>query len=115
MQAKLSRERAGASEAATEERRSAREMQRLLKREPLLTAQQIRRDKAVHQLHLAAVAHLPKDVLVDLVQDLCIQLELDDVGQLESALVKLLRVTRAVPRMERFIAEVCVCVCVCES
>lgn len=107
VQAKLSRERAGASEAAMEEKRLAKEMESKLKRsEPLLTAAQIKRDKAIHHLRLGPVARLPKDVLVDLVQDICIQLELDDVGLLESGVAKLLRVMRAVPRMERFIAEV---------
>lgn len=107
VQAKLSRERAGASEAAMEEKRHAKEMESKLKRsEPLLTAAQIKRDKAIHHLRLGPVVRLPKDVLVDLVQDICIQLELDDVGLLESGVAKLLRVMRAVPRMERFIAEV---------
>ena len=57
------------------------------------------------QLH--RVEKLPRDIVVDLVQNVCIQLELADPVLLEGAVAKLLRVVGAVPRMEAFISEVC--------
>ncbi|PNH02559.1 hypothetical protein TSOC_011452 [Tetrabaena socialis] len=75
---------------------------------PLLsTAQRMARDRSVHRLGLRALEDWPKDVMVDLVQDLCVELDLSDATTLPAALRKTLRVVGAVPRMEAFIGAVC--------
>eukprot|EP00898_Chlorokybus_atmophyticus_P005132 jgi/Chlat1/561/Chrsp103S01134 len=76
-------------------------------REPLTTSDRIRRDRDVHRLQLWKIEHLPHDVCVDLLQDACRLLELHDVFHLNAAVAKLLRVMAAVPRMEKFIGDVC--------
>ncbi|KAG2450781.1 hypothetical protein HYH02_004618 [Chlamydomonas schloesseri] len=75
---------------------------------PLMTtAQRMARDKAMHRLGLRALEDWPKDVLVDLMQDVCIELDLSDATTLPAAVRKTLRVVDAAPRMEAFIAAVC--------
>ncbi|KAL6756451.1 hypothetical protein V8C86DRAFT_73358 [Haematococcus lacustris] len=76
-------------------------------RSALSTRDAIRRDREVHRLQLMAVEDLARQVLVDLVQDVCIELDVSDVTALTTHLRKLLRVVSAVPRMEAFIGEVC--------
>ncbi|KAJ9515477.1 hypothetical protein QJQ45_016477 [Haematococcus lacustris] len=76
-------------------------------RSALSTRDAIRRDREVHRLQLMAVEDLARQVLVDLVQDVCIELDVSDVTALITHLRKLLRVVSAVPRMEAFIGEVC--------
>ncbi|GIM00811.1 hypothetical protein Vretimale_5731 [Volvox reticuliferus] len=73
----------------------------------LTTSQRIARDRSLHRLGLHALDDWPKDVLVDLVQDVCIELDLRDATVLPSAIRKTLRVVGAVPRMEAFIGAVC--------
>ncbi|GFH06263.1 uncharacterized protein HaLaN_00865, partial [Haematococcus lacustris] len=75
-------------------------------RSALSTRDAIRRDREVHRLQLMAVEDLARQVLVDLVQDVCIELDVSDVTALTTHLRKLLRVVSAVPRMEAFIGEV---------
>nr|BAI63221.1 basal body protein [Chlamydomonas reinhardtii] len=75
---------------------------------PLMTtAQRMARDKSLHRLGLRGLEDWPKDVLVDLVQDVCIELDLSDATTLPAAVRKTLRVVDAAPRMEGFIAAVC--------
>eukprot|EP00803_Ostreobium_quekettii_P000784 evm.model.scf_855.2 EVM.evm.TU.scf_855.2 scf_855:24944-33980(+) len=74
---------------------------------PLTTRERIQRDREINRLHLQAVDHLPRDVLAQLVQDVCICLDLDDATHLKPAVLKVLRVVDALPRLEAFVAEVC--------
>ncbi|GLI64985.1 hypothetical protein VaNZ11_008410 [Volvox africanus] len=73
----------------------------------LTTSQRIARDRSLHRLGLRTLDDWPKDVLVDLVQDVCIDLDLRDATALPAAVRKTLRVVGAVPRMEAFIGAVC--------
>ncbi|GLC33253.1 hypothetical protein PLESTM_000040900 [Pleodorina starrii] len=73
----------------------------------MTTTQRMARDKALHRLGLRALEDWPKDVLVDLVQDVCIELDVRDATTLPAAVRKTLRVVGAVPRMEAFIGAVC--------
>ncbi|KAK9820170.1 hypothetical protein WJX72_007055 [[Myrmecia] bisecta] len=75
--------------------------------EALTSRERMRRDKELHRLGLACVERIPRDVLVDLVQDLCIALELADPTALPAAAHKLLRAVASLPRLERFVGEVC--------
>eukprot|EP00798_Chlamydomonas_sp_ICE-L_P019229 gene19229-25854_t len=76
-------------------------------RAPLTSRERIRRDKELHRLKLHVVADMPRDVLADLVQDICIELDVSDATSLPATTRKLMRVMAAAPRMETFIAEVC--------
>eukprot|EP00775_Hariotina_reticulata_P013264 gene13264-13394_t len=67
----------------------------------------IQRDKAIAQLGLAVVEEFPRDVLVDLVQDVCVVLELKDATLLVPNLRKMSAVMGAIPRLEAFVAQVC--------
>jgi hypothetical protein len=69
--------------------------------------ERMRRDRELHRLGLAAVERFPHDVAISLLQDACIALELEDATRLPAALHRLLRVVAAVPRLERFVADVC--------
>lgn len=73
----------------------------------MTTRERIRRDRELHRLGLGSVERIPRDCLVDLVQDLCIALETPDATGLPSAVRRLLHVIAAVPRLERFVGEVC--------
>jgi hypothetical protein len=65
-------------------------------------------DKKSHALGLQqCMAHLPADVMRDVLAALCRDLSLHDVALLQAAVRKLQAVVRAVPRMERFITELC--------
>ncbi|KAL3157009.1 hypothetical protein ABBQ38_001262 [Trebouxia sp. C0009 RCD-2024] len=74
---------------------------------PLTTRERMRRDRELHRLGLNLVERIPKDVLIDLVQDVCIDLEVADPTSLPAAISKLLRVVATLPRLERFVGDVC--------
>lgn len=67
----------------------------------------MRRDKELYRLGLVSMERYPKDVVVTLLQDACIAVEVDDATRLPAALLRLLRVVAAVPRLERFVSDVC--------
>ncbi|KAK9857180.1 hypothetical protein WJX84_007612 [Apatococcus fuscideae] len=69
--------------------------------------QQVQRDKEVHRLGLASIEKLHPDVLIDVVQDVCIAMEVSDAMQLPGALHKLLQAVAAIPKLERFVGDVC--------
>ncbi|GAQ77621.1 hypothetical protein KFL_000010700 [Klebsormidium nitens] len=71
------------------------------------TRERIARDRNVHRLRLKKLDKLPKDVLLEALQDVCIQVEAAELSQLTSSVDKMLRVMAAVPKMERFISDVC--------
>ena len=71
------------------------------------TASRMRRDRKVFQLGLHKVHNVPHSILVQIVQDACIKVELDDPTLLSQSMAKLLRIVAAVPKMERFVGAVC--------
>lgn len=54
-----------------------------------------------------APPHRRRDVLVDLVQDLCIELEIGDPTVLPAAVARVQRAARDVPRLTQFVDEAC--------
>ena len=67
----------------------------------------IRRDRDLMRLRLHGLEKMAKADLVFYLQDVCRLLELSDPDDVSSTLAKLLRVIGAVPRMERFVTDVC--------
>ncbi|GAX85685.1 hypothetical protein CEUSTIGMA_g13100.t1 [Chlamydomonas eustigma] len=67
----------------------------------------IRRDKEVHRLGLRDVRDLSRDVLVEIVQDACLELEVSEATALPEAIKKLQSVLTAAPKMEEWIGKVC--------
>lgn len=67
----------------------------------------MRRDRGMHRLGLASVERLPADVLIDTCQRLCIALDTPDATALPELVAKLVQATATLPRLERFVADVC--------
>ncbi|RHY15612.1 hypothetical protein DYB36_012004, partial [Aphanomyces astaci] len=74
------------------------------------TAELIYRDKQNAKLHLNRLSTLPKEACLEVMQDICRQLDLTDVTLIGPSVAKLISVVHAVPRMEKFIRDVCACV-----
>ncbi|ETV66416.1 hypothetical protein, variant [Aphanomyces astaci] len=74
------------------------------------TAELIYRDKQNAKLHLNRLSTLPKEACLEVMQDICRQLDLTDVTMIGPSVAKLISVVHAVPRMEKFIRDVCACV-----
>ncbi|ETV93987.1 hypothetical protein, variant 1 [Aphanomyces invadans] len=74
------------------------------------TAELIHRDKVNAKLHLNRLTTLPKEACLDVIQDICRQLDLTDVTLIGPSVAKLISVVQAVPRMEKFIHGVCGCI-----
>jgi hypothetical protein len=71
------------------------------------TRERIARDKKVAVLGLHGVERVPRDVLVELVQDACVALDVSDATALPAAVLRLLRAAAVVPQMEGFVNSVC--------
>jgi len=79
-----------------------------LRRHPAIdSAEAIRRDREVHALGLHALHAMPPARMVQLLQDCCRELQLQDAQLLPSALRKMCRALAALPPMEAFIRDVC--------
>lgn len=76
-------------------------------RKHLSTAERIKIDKRNHELGLWLVDSLPKVVIKDVLQAVCRELNITDISEVQPTLVKLKTVIKAVPRMERFITNIC--------
>ena len=76
--------------------------------EKMGTREVVARDRKLHALGLdQGVASIPKEVLVNLVQDVCLALEVGDPTVLPGAVARLLTQVADVPRQTGFIDEVC--------
>ena len=71
------------------------------------TRERIARDKAVAAAGLQSVEHVPRGVLVEVVQDACVAVDVGDATDLPAAVARLLRAAAALPRMEAFVDGVC--------
>lgn len=71
------------------------------------SAESIRRDREVHALGLHALQAMPPPAMVQLLQDCCRELQLQDAQLLPPAVRKLCRALAALPPMEAFIRDVC--------
>ncbi len=76
-------------------------------RKHLSTADRIRIDKRNHELGLWLFDSLPKTVMKDTLQMICRELDCTELSEISNALLKLKAVVKTVPRMERFISQVC--------
>lgn len=76
-------------------------------RKHLETSERIKIDKRNHDLGLWLLESLPKTVMKEVLQTICRELDVSDVSEIQPCLVKLKSVVKAVPRMERFIIQVC--------
>lgn len=73
----------------------------------LSTSERIARDRLNHELGLNKLEDLPTEMMKEVLRDLCRELQLSDISELAPAVRKLKAVVRTVPRMERFINDVC--------
>jgi len=71
------------------------------------TRERIKADRRNHELGLWILESLPKAVMKDVVEAACRELDINDISEIVPCIAKLKAVVKAVPRMERFIANVC--------
>ncbi len=76
-------------------------------RKHLSTADRIKIDKRNHELGLWLLDSLPKTVMKEVLQAVCRELDVTDISDILQCVVKLKAVVKTVPRMERFISQVC--------
>lgn len=76
-------------------------------RKHLSTSERIKADRRNHELKLWLLESLPKSVMQEVLKSLCRELDVSDVSELHPGVVKMKTVIRAVPRMEKFITDVC--------
>eukprot|EP01006_Ploeotia_vitrea_P036118 TRINITY_DN65978_c3_g1_i1.p1 TRINITY_DN65978_c3_g1~~TRINITY_DN65978_c3_g1_i1.p1 ORF type:complete len:773 (-),score=413.80 TRINITY_DN65978_c3_g1_i1:36-2156(-) len=81
--------------------RSLREMSKYMDTKELM-----KRDRDLYRLHLRQLENLPREVAVEILQDVCRELELTDVSLAVPSIRKMSRVVAAVPSMEMFIRRV---------
>ncbi|KAL4422033.1 hypothetical protein ABPG77_004849 [Micractinium sp. CCAP 211/92] len=100
--------KAAADEAATEaEQQKGGAKQRIQPQRQASTRDMIQRDRNMQRLGLHCVEELPKPVLVEVVQDACALLECWQPLELCAAVRPVQDLAALVPRMERFIGDVC--------
>ncbi|KAF1334225.1 hypothetical protein FI667_g2003, partial [Globisporangium splendens] len=71
------------------------------------TKELIERDRLNHRLHLNRLNTLPRETTLEVVKEVCRVLNLTDITLIAPSLEKLCHVVAAVPRMEKFIRDVC--------
>ncbi len=76
-------------------------------RKHLSTADRIKVDKRNHELGLWLLDSLPKTVMKEVLQSICRELDITDISDIRECIIKLKAVVKTVPRMERFISQVC--------
>jgi hypothetical protein len=91
-----------AKEQEVQESRDARELRKYTS-----TASQIKKDRDNHRLKLHKIHSLPRETSRELLMECCRELDIDDVSMIVPSITKINKVMSAVPRMEKFIREVC--------
>jgi hypothetical protein len=76
-------------------------------RKHMSVTDRIKVDKRNHELGLWVLDSLPKAVTKEVLQTVCRELDVSDVSEVQPCLAKLKAVVKAVPRMEKFISQVC--------
>lgn len=71
------------------------------------TKELVERDRMNHRLHLNRLNTLPRETTLEVVKEVCRVLNLTDITLISPSLEKLCHVVAAVPRMEKFIRDVC--------
>ncbi len=70
-------------------------------------AARARKDREVHRAGLEAVGELAQGELADILQQLCLALGMADAAELPAAVARLQRAVTTLPRLERFVTDVC--------
>ena len=73
----------------------------------LSTRERIKADRRNFELGLWLIDSLPKAVMKEALQTVCRELNVSDISEIKPSLDKLKAVMTSVPRMERFISDVC--------
>lgn len=76
-------------------------------RKYMSTQELVERDRLNHRLQLNRLSALPREAALEVVQEVCRILHLTDITLIAPSLQKLCNVVVAVPRMEKFIRDVC--------
>jgi len=76
-------------------------------RKYMSTQELVERDRLNHRLQLNRLSALPRETALEVVQEVCRILHLTDITLIAPSLQKLCNVVVAVPRMEKFIRDVC--------
>lgn len=76
-------------------------------RKHLSTADRIKADRRNHELKLWVLETLPKTVMQDVLKATCRELDISDISDIQTSIVKLKAVVRSIPRMEKFISNIC--------
>ena len=76
-------------------------------RKHLSTTDRIKVDKRNHELGLWLLDSLPKATMKEVLQTICRELDITEISDIQPSLVKLKAVVKTVPRMERFISQIC--------
>jgi hypothetical protein len=76
-------------------------------RKHMSVSDRIKIDKRNHELGLWVLDSLPKAMTKEILQTVCRELDVSDIGEIAPCLAKLKAVVKAVPRMERFISQIC--------
>ncbi|RQM17698.1 hypothetical protein DD237_000703 [Peronospora effusa] len=71
------------------------------------TKELVKRDRLTHGLHLSRLDSLPRETTLEVVKHVCRVLHLTDITLIAPSLDKICSVVTAVPRMEKFIRDVC--------
>lgn len=73
----------------------------------LSTSDRIKADKRNHELGLWIIESIPTAVVKDVLQAACRELDISDISELQSSIVKLKTVVQTVPRIEAFVTKLC--------
>ena len=73
----------------------------------LSTSEQIKADRRNRELELGVVDALPKAIMRETLQAVCRALDLTDIVEILPSVEKLKAVVLAVPRIERFVSQIC--------
>jgi hypothetical protein len=76
-------------------------------RKHLSTSDRVKVDKRNHELGLWLLDSLPKATMKEVLQTVCRELDINEISEIQPSLAKLKAVVKTVPRMERFISQVC--------
>eukprot|EP00742_Colponemidia_sp_Colp-10_P014897 GILJ01016970.1.p1 GENE.GILJ01016970.1~~GILJ01016970.1.p1 ORF type:complete len:1020 (-),score=191.78 GILJ01016970.1:192-3215(-) len=71
------------------------------------TRSTMQRDKALYRLDLHHISDLPRTILADIVQELCIKTNIREPNELILAVDKMRAVIEALPRLHQFVKSVC--------
>ncbi|CEO95990.1 Centrosomal protein of 70 kDa [Plasmodiophora brassicae] len=75
-------------------------------RQKLSTRELIERDRDIHRLTLGKIEHIPQPICVEILQDVCRLLEVDDVALILPSLKKVCKAVSRIPLLQSFVRDV---------